>query len=344
MATKVVTWVDRMAIPSMLFFGTCTVVSGKFLFEMYGLGKKFEKPWWQVVTMFLGMLSCLVVYYLTRVFKQGSNYQPLDAQAKKAHLMDYLRILPPGMCDLTATGLMNVGLLFISASIWQLLRGSMVIFSAILSIIFLHRRLFSYHWLGISSILCAMLAVGVACIKSGAGNDSAQSDSSKSLLGMILVVVAQVIQASQIVIEEFLLKNVKAPASLIVGIEGFWGTVVTCVIVLPILSLFPEPYGEDTLETFRMMKDNNAIIYVTIFYILVILGYNLAGMCVTQQFTAIHRTILEAMRTLCIWIVDLFIYYAITESHGEKWTVWSWLELAGFGLLVTGTFIYNRFL
>lgn len=35
---------------------------------------------------------------------------------------------------------------------------------------------------------------------------------------------AQIIQASQIVIEEYLLKNIDMDASLIVGLEGLWGT------------------------------------------------------------------------------------------------------------------------
>jgi hypothetical protein len=43
------------------------------------------------------------------------------------------------------------------------------------------------------------------------------------------------------------------------------------------------------------------------------------------------------------------IYYGIrntTYGHhhpaiGEQWTDWSWTELAGFGLLVTGLFVYR---
>jgi len=125
--------------------------------------------------------------------------------------------------------------------------------------------------------------------------------------------------------------------------EGFWGFLITTFVFLPIFQNVDVPdFSEDSYETWYMLNHTSSIFYATIFYVIVILAYNVTAMMVTQQFTAVHRTILEAMRTLCIWIVNLFIYYQINTSFGEQWTGWSYFELIGFGLLLFGLFIYNE--
>jgi len=91
-----------------------------------------------------------------------------------------------------------------------------------------------------------------------------------------------------------------------------------------------------------MLSHNTHLIFTVLLYMFVIMGLNATAMMVTQQFTAVHRTILEAARTLCIWITNLFIYYTINNNFGEVWTDWSYLELGGFMLLLLGMFIYNR--
>ena len=64
-------------------------------------------------------------------------------------------------------------------------------------------------------------------------------------------------------------------------------------------------------------------------------------MLVTSELTAVHRTIFEALRTFFIWIVDLIIYQ-IDEDFGEDWDNWSFMQLAGFLILVVAMLIYNR--
>ena len=44
-------------------------------------------------------------------------------------------IILPTLCDLLGTTLAGIGLLYVSASVWQMLRGSIIIFTGILSVI-----------------------------------------------------------------------------------------------------------------------------------------------------------------------------------------------------------------
>ena len=99
-----------------------------------------------------------------------------------------------------------------------------------------------------------------------------------------------------------------------------------------------------------MIANSNILIVFVILYVLVILFYNVTGMFVTNITSAVVRTILEGLRTLCIWVVQLIIFYSIRgtdygnrhSSIGEEWTVWSWMQLAGFLLLFTGMLLYNK--
>ena len=65
--------------------------------------------------------------------------------------------------------------------------------------------------------------------------------------------------------------------------------------------------------------------------VLSLLCYNIAGMFVTDEIGAVARTVLETMRTLFVWIVDLVLWYTPLGLGrlGEKWDNYSYLQLVG---------------
>ena len=71
-------------------------------------------------------------------------------------------MLPPAFCDFLASSIMNVGLILTSASSYQMLRGSNLIFVGILTVLVLKRRLEWYRWLGMVIILSGLIVVGVS--------------------------------------------------------------------------------------------------------------------------------------------------------------------------------------
>lgn len=93
---------------------------------------------------------------------------------------------------------MHIGLTFTYSPSVQMLRGSIIIFVAILSIAFLERRLNVQEWIGISVIFIGLLIVGAADILMPADDDETPN-LDKIIIGDILVVLAQVIIALQMV-------------------------------------------------------------------------------------------------------------------------------------------------
>ena len=60
----------------------------------------------------------------------------------------------PSFFDLVATVLMNVGLLSVTASVYQMMRGAEMLFAALFAVVFLGRRLNKHHYMGI--LCCAV--------------------------------------------------------------------------------------------------------------------------------------------------------------------------------------------
>merc|ERR1719210_268081 len=137
----------------------------------------------------------------------------------------------------------------------------------------------------------------------------------------------------------------------ITGYEGLWGLVLMAVFV-PILTFTPggssplvPTYHEDFRDSFVKFANSRTLVFWSALYCVVIALYNVSGQAVTMHLNAVMRSILEACRTLGVWLADLVLFYGLKmEADGEEWTLYSWLELAGFAFLVYGTMAYKGLL
>jgi Na+/melibiose symporter-like transporter len=98
---------------------------------------------------------------------------------------------------------------------------------------------------------------------------------------------------------------------------------------------------EDTLDSLHMIFRNTHLAIVIVVQMFALLAYNYMGMHVTGLLGAVFRTVLETMRTLFVWLLGLALFYFGT-GLGEQWDKWSFVQAAGFAVLVTGTIVYGR--
>jgi len=156
----------------MLLSGTCTTLFAKVQFDISAKGLdtcnvgdddeyncKFQKPWFSVLEMKCAMALCAPIFYGLGWGRPDSQSDPRghspSAEALKA-------VWLPALLDLLNTVLGNIGLVWVSSSIYQMTRGSVVIFSAILSVQWLGKTLRSFHYWSISFVVMAVILVGVA--------------------------------------------------------------------------------------------------------------------------------------------------------------------------------------
>lgn len=241
----------------------------------------------------------------------------------------------PAICDLTATSIMNYGLILTAASVYQMLRSAMVVFTAIFSVIFLRRRLQLNHFVGLALIVVGTGCVGAASMiwkKDENGDDSP----SNPVLGDILIVVAQVIVAVQWVLEEKLLSKLNFQPVRAVGAEGLWGLLAVSGLLFIFYWIPGKDAGsfENAIDAFKQIRNSPTILVATVISIFSIALLNLCAMTITSRLSATHRGTIDACRTVCVWVVSLL-------AGWEKFLV---LQAVGFIILVFGTFLYNKVL
>ena len=90
----------------------------------------------------------------------------------------------PACFDIIASTLMNIALTMVAASVYQMLRGIIIIITAVMSIIFLKRKLYRHHWTSMAVIFTGVFMVGTAALVYDSGDDST------SAFGLILLFIA----------------------------------------------------------------------------------------------------------------------------------------------------------
>lgn len=142
----------------------------------------------------------------------------------------------PAICDICGTTLMNVGLLLVAASIYQMTRGALVLFVGLFSVLFLRRKLHLFQWLSLAGVVSGVAVVGLAGVlwpdqkASQSGDVDAEAERSSALLAMIgfmLIAGAQIFTATQFVLEEWILERHTIEPIKVVGWEGLFGFIVT---------------------------------------------------------------------------------------------------------------------
>jgi len=336
---------------AMLLSGTLCTIFAKMLLNTKAEGLelcdggltycKFDKPWFIVLLMKIGM-SCLVVFQLG----------PRSSGEARTTCGTLLKIALPSFLDLANVLLSNIGLVWVASSIYQMTRGSLVVFSAVLTVQLLRRRLLAYQFWAVGLVSLAVILVGLAGIMSSGAGDASLAEIG---LGLFLILISQVVLAYQIVVEERLMTERGVTPFQLAAFEGLWG-LVFFVVLVPVLTLTPgnahpgqeaSPwlpiYHEDFRDTFEKLRNSKDVVLWCCLYMVVIAAYNVSGQAVTKYLSAVLRSILEACRTLGVWIAGLLVFYAfgLRDERGEKWTAWSWAELAGFMVLVYGTMAYK---
>ena len=349
--------------------------------------------------MFIGETGCWIVvfgFYLYRLVAAGNKdtpllYQPIPNEDEEDTLLgsqtsqeaanpaaksmvpnaDDRRLLEgwkvtllalPACCDITGTTLMNVGLLYVAASIYQMTRGALVLFVGLFSVVFLKRKLFLYHWFSLFIVVVGVGLVGLAgALFKGDKNPQSVPEEDKvdavkgfsvfardvfvraegpavlhTILGIFLIAFAQVFTATQFVLEEWILERYALEPLKVVSWEGLFGFVVTVLgqIILHFTVGTSEKgkYGYfDAREGYREVLSNRAIAVSSVLIMISIGGFNFFGLSVTRTISATSRSIIDTCRTLFIWIVSL----------GLGWESFKWLQVVGFALLVYGTFMFN---
>ncbi|KAK3781244.1 hypothetical protein RRG08_065975 [Elysia crispata] len=312
---------------------------------------KFSHPWFQTWLMFIGESACLVGLFISRHRERKERQRVVSWSMKVGHeppqapthprIWQWILLIPT-LCDLIGTSLAGIGLIYVDASVWQMLRGAIIIFAGILSKVFLKRRLKYLHWLGMFVVMIGLVLVGCSSVFKNKGGEGSQA-----IIGIVLILASQLVSAAQMVLEETFLKNRDLPPLQVVGMEGTFGFLLMTFIILPAMYFIPgsDVNGnyEDSLDALYQMGQSPKLLIMCILYLASIAFYNFFGLAVTRSLTAVHRTLIDACRTIIVWGCSLFIYYVADKDFGEPFDKqYGLLQVDGFAFLLIGTALYNQ--
>lgn len=272
----------------------------------------FEQPVLQTLQMFIGEMGCWLVIGAFSLYQRcasrragyeaivedndddsGSETRDIANPLKPAHPDDEGRIplegrsifllALPACCDIAGTTLMNVGLLFVAASIYQMTRGALVLFVGLFSVWFLKRHLGLYKWFSLFVVVFGVAVVGVAGAITrddkatpggGAHGDSIAvqkelSQAAKTIIGVMLIAGAQIFTATQFVLEERIMEKYAMEPIKVVGWEGVFGFLVTLVgmIILHLaigIGYFNAKEGLYQMTHYRAIAVSSLLIMVSI--------------------------------------------------------------------------------
>ncbi|XP_045467114.1 solute carrier family 35 member F6-like [Harmonia axyridis] len=330
---------------TMIITGSINTLSTKWADDIEsvnrnGVSKKFDHPFFQACCMFLGEFLCLIVFKVLYYHykRKGDGSEDVMELTKGNRDFNPFKLFIPAMCDMTATSIMYIGLTLTYSSSFQMFRGSVIIFVGILSMAFLERVLKKKEWAGIIFVILGLAIVGVS--DSVYGKDSGDHSKNDIITGDLLIIIAQIITAVQMVVEEKFVSGLDIPSLQAVGWEGLFGLVTLGILQVPLYYIkvgkpfADNPNGslEDAIDAFVQISNSLPLIIAILGTIFSIAFFNFAGISVTKELSATTRMVLDSVRILVIWIVSL-----LTAEQEFQW-----LQLLGYIGLVIGMGLYNN--
>lgn len=248
--------------------------------------KHFEQPVLQTLQMFIGESGCWLVIGLFSAYQRfqsrragyeavpesnddgvatpDSDTPDVSNPLLPRHLdedgraeltgTNVLLLALPACCDIAGTTLMNVGLLFVAASIYQMTRGALVLFVGLFSVWFLKRHMGLYKWFSLFVVVFGVAIVGLAgaLVRDDKATPShamlaedvrsilrreevtltAPSQAVMTVIGVLLIAGAQIFTATQFVLEERIMEKYSMEPIKVVGWEGIFGFLVTLIIMV----------------------------------------------------------------------------------------------------------------
>jgi drug/metabolite transporter (DMT)-like permease len=105
------------------------------------------------------MVSELICIFFYLPWKKKFSV-PSSGEENKPIMPWYLAAIPV-LFDLFATPLSMIGLSMVAASVYSMMRGMIVVFAAIMSILFLGAKYYRHHLLAVILIVMGIVLVGV---------------------------------------------------------------------------------------------------------------------------------------------------------------------------------------
>jgi len=293
--------------------------------------------------------TCRSITASKRGSRTGLTEESMLAVEWVHHVPWWMKPIIPGFFNLTNTICRMMALLYLSASIAEMMvSGLELIFSVLAAKVIRKRQISRDRWMGVSIVLVGLLVVGGADFlepassndrnSKGESSDDERQSSTDALIGFAFVLGKVLSSVLQDMSEELFMQETNFPATLLLGLEGCAGLLLS----VPLYFLVGPYVGEDPMNAFAQIGEKGGyIVYAVFLTVLFYLAglFQIMGTGVTSSMT---RNVWKNLRGLVVWTVGIFTFYAAgSGSIGEEWTIpASLMILGGFSVIMCGIYVY----
>jgi len=244
------------------------------------------------------MTFCLIGYFVVRCIKKARG-KAVFAVTRELFVL----LVIPAVCNLVVSFVLNFGVLHLSNSTSRGFSSTLVVFTALFSILFRKRRLVLAEIIGLSIVVSAAV---VLCVLSFFGNDGVTTSRSFTtnshwvwlvFVSIVLILVAQALLSIRFVVEEKVLHDLKAPKLLVVGVEGLYSLLLFCFVVMPVIYRQQSDYDPRRLLYYYLYFLTSTFViplalaaYIILEIICIIFGFR-----VIQASSALARSMVDLL-------------------------------------------------
>jgi len=291
---------------------------------------RFNRPFFAATVLFFGMSFTMIPYFLLRHNKPGVT---------KVDKMTFINMIVPSLLEFIGQTMFLIGAMRIPMSLSLTLKGARVVFSALLLVLFLKRKLFAFHWVAIVLTLVGIIVSSLKEIIEPSSSKEFQT--TDVLIGIALVLAGEFIRSMRTVLEEKLMKKLKYDALLVVGLQGIYALVLS-VPALFVVNAIETSKGplEDLQVTWNQFVSSSIVMGICFTTPITVPGLFVAGAYVTKLMSAVHNALTTIITNSIVWILAVIVYF-IDNKRGEKLIPLSSVQLVGFIIVLFASLMYD---
>ena len=313
--------------------------------------KFFNHPWLQTGFMYIGEFYCALIWicFKDKFLKNLKKDELIETNQRQDVSPFLFYVFLSMLCDLIGSILRNISLLFLPGSVFQMLRGGLILITSMYSFFILKKSLKKFQLIGIIIVFIGLFIVGLYSLLL-----KDKFENYKNIpLGISLLLASLFIQGFQFIFQEKVMNEYNCHPMQLIAWEGTWGLII--IIIVLIFSEFivcsndikdicckkgDEYYLEKTILAFRQMSEKLPLLFFCLFSTISIGFYNFYGTVLAKLSSSTTRLVMDSARTLVVWIFFLTLHM----ENGQVLEVFSYQQLIGFLLVIIGQIIYNGLL
>lgn len=323
-----------------------------FKAQSRNFGLKQENISIQTFIILLGQYINLIIFYM-RIFliqrrkrTHFRKYKNKALMSGKLYQFSTFKIGIAGFIFCCSNLLQLYALVRLSPTLWQMLLGCVIIFTPLISRVFLKKRLYQHTIVGIFISVIALALISLSSIIMDTTKHDRQDAHGWELFWVIVMMVSGLFMMSiQRVYEEWLLHKIETSTFRFVGLEGLYGIIFLTLAHFGFL-YYNQQTNSNLFNIGDAMDQITTSIPLAVTSILLIISstfYDMSGVVLTRKVSATYRVVNDVLKTVIVWLAEIILYDSQSKIDNKLVyiliTLW---KLVSYCLLIFGNILINE--